>query len=55
MRTRRRTLLPRTQAPDSDTGSLEKGESKTITFTESGTFKYICTFHPFMTGTVEVK
>ena len=38
-----------------DTGSLAKGDSKTITFNETGTFDYICTFHPFMTGTVEVK
>ena len=37
-----------------DTGSLAPGESKTITFDTAGTFNYICSFHPFMTGTVVV-
>ena len=37
-----------------DTGSLDKGDAAKITFDEAGTFKYICTFHPFMNATVEV-
>ena len=37
-----------------DTGSLSKGDAGKVTFDEAGTFKYICTFHPFMNGTVEV-
>ena len=37
-----------------DTGSLDKGDAAKITFDEPGTFKYICTFHPFMNATVEV-
>ena len=37
-----------------DTGSLDQGDSAKITFDEAGTFKYICTFHPFMNATVEV-
>lgn len=37
-----------------DTGSLDKGDSARITFDEPGSFKYICTFHPFMNATVEV-
>ena len=37
-----------------DTGSLDKGDSAKVTFDEPGTFKYICTFHPFMGATVEV-
>ena len=37
-----------------DTGSLDKGDSAKVTFDEPGTFKYICTFHPFMNATVEV-
>ena len=37
-----------------DTGSLDKGDSAKVTFEEPGTFKYICTFHPFMQATVEV-
>ena len=37
-----------------DTGSLAPGESKTITFDKPGTYNYICSFHPFMKGTVIV-
>ena len=37
-----------------DTGSLDKGDTAKIKFDEPGTFKYICTFHPFMNATVEV-
>ena len=37
-----------------DTGSLDKGDAAKITFDEAGSFKYICTFHPFMNATVEV-
>ena len=38
-----------------DTQSLDKGKSKTITFSTAGTFAYHCDFHPFMTGEVVVK
>ena len=37
-----------------DTGSLDQGDKAKVTFDEAGTFKYICTFHPFMNATVEV-
>ena len=37
-----------------DTGLLNKGESKTVTFTEPGTHYYICTIHPWMYGAVIV-
>jgi plastocyanin len=37
-----------------DTGTLTKGASASHTFTQSGTFSYICTIHPFMKGTVVV-
>jgi plastocyanin len=37
-----------------DTGILAKGESATQTFSTAGSFSYICTPHPFMTGTVKV-
>jgi plastocyanin len=37
-----------------DTGSIQPGESATVTFDTAGTFAYICSFHPFMTGTVTV-
>lgn len=38
-----------------DTGNLTKGQSKTITFTNKGTFTYHCTFHPNMKGTLIVE
>jgi amicyanin len=41
--------------PPFDTGSLEQGKSKEIKFTKAGTYPYICTFHPFMKGTVVVQ
>lgn len=37
-----------------DTGTLEKGDSKTVSFDEAGTFPYVCSFHAFMQGTVKV-
>src|SRR5580704_486371 len=38
-----------------DTGALEKGQSKTVTFSEPGTYYYICTPHPWMYGQVIVE
>jgi plastocyanin len=38
-----------------DTGVLAKGESKTITFSEAGTYYYICTPHQYMYGQVIVE
>jgi plastocyanin len=38
-----------------DTGGLAKGESKTITFKELGTYYYICAPHPWMYGQVIVE
>ena len=38
-----------------DTGVLEKGQSKTITFSEPGNYFYICTPHPWMYGQVIVE
>ena len=43
-----------TSAGNFDTGSIAPGESKTITFDTAGNLSYICSFHPFMTGTVTV-
>lgn len=37
------------------TADLEKGESDTVTFDEPGTYDYICTFHPYMKGSVVVE
>ena len=38
-----------------DTGSLGNGASGTITFSTAGTFAYLCSIHPQMTGTVTVQ
>jgi plastocyanin len=37
-----------------DTGIMDAGQSGSHTFTQAGTFSYICTPHPNMTGTVTV-
>ncbi len=37
-----------------NTGLLKKGQSASHTFTQAGTYAYICTIHPFMHGTVVV-
>jgi plastocyanin len=38
-----------------DTGNLDQGESATVRFTQPGTYRYICTPHPSMTGTIRVR
>jgi amicyanin len=38
-----------------DTGTLNQGQSKTVTFSRAGTFQYTCLFHPFMRGAIVVK
>ena len=38
-----------------DTGTIQKGQTKTLRFTEAGTYAYHCSLHPFMTGAVIVK
>lgn len=38
-----------------DTGTLSNGQSKTITFAKAGTYKYHCTIHPKMLGTIIVQ
>lgn len=38
-----------------DTGTLKKGQSKTVTLDKPGTYAYICEFHVFMKGKVTVK
>ncbi|WP_371400536.1 cupredoxin domain-containing protein [Kribbella sp. NBC_00662] len=34
--------------------TLQKGDKFQYKFTKAGTFDYLCTIHPFMTGTVVV-
>jgi alcohol dehydrogenase (cytochrome c) len=38
-----------------DTGVLEKGQSKTVTFSDPGVYYYICAPHPWMYGQVIVE
>jgi len=38
-----------------DTGALDKGQSKTVTFSEPGNYYYICTPHPWMYGQIIVE
>ncbi|HTP83813.1 MAG TPA: cupredoxin family copper-binding protein [Alphaproteobacteria bacterium] len=51
---------PHTVVSDSDpklfkSGALDTDDHFTFTFTEAGTFKYFCTIHPRMQGTVIVQ
>jgi Plastocyanin len=36
-------------------GNIAKGQQFSYTFNETGTFSYVCTYHPGMTGKVTVK
>ncbi len=38
-----------------DTGNIAQGESATVRFTQPGTYRYVCTPHPSMTGTIRVR
>jgi plastocyanin len=38
-----------------DSGSIERGERRSITFSRAGTFPFHCTPHPFMRGVVVVR
>lgn len=38
-----------------DSGTINHGQTKAVTFKQAGTFAYHCEFHPFMHGTVVVK
>ncbi|MEP7047859.1 MAG: cupredoxin domain-containing protein [Ilumatobacteraceae bacterium] len=37
-----------------DAGAMQPGASATVDFANAGSFTYICSFHPFMMGTVVV-
>jgi plastocyanin len=37
-----------------DSGNLDSGRSFTFTFTKSGSYSYVCTYHQGMSGTVVV-
>ena len=38
-----------------DTGTLKKGDKKTLKLKKPGTYAYVCEFHPFMKATVIVR
>lgn len=38
-----------------DTGRLNRGDSKDVTFDTAGTFAYVCAIHPSMKGTITVE
>ena len=38
-----------------ETGTLKKGQAKSVKLAKAGTFAYYCAIHPFMKGTVIVK
>jgi plastocyanin len=38
-----------------DTQTIDRGQSKSVMFSSSGTFAYHCDFHPFMKATVVVR
>ena len=49
-------LIPHTAtSPEFDSGALKSGQSWRQTFSDAGSFPYICTFHPQMKGVVIVK
>ena len=35
--------------------NIRPGEKKSVTFSEPGTYAYVCSYHPGMAGTVEVQ
>jgi plastocyanin len=37
-----------------DSGDIAAGAKKSITIAKAGSYKYHCSFHPFMTGTITV-
>jgi len=38
-----------------DSGTVSPGDTFTFTFTTAGSFEYVCSFHPNMTGTIVVQ
>lgn len=48
------TLTDRGTPAAFDSGTIKHGQTRTITFTKPGTFRYFCEFHATMSGTVTV-
>jgi plastocyanin len=49
------TATARSGARFFDTGGLARGAVRRITFARAGTYAYLCSYHPFMHGTVVVR
>lgn len=49
------TVTPTDDGAFAGSGSLFAGDDYTVRFDTPGRFAYICSFHPFMTGTVVVE
>jgi plastocyanin len=52
-----RDSVPHTWTSDNgtfDSGTLDQGQSYSFTFTTAGSYRYHCTVHPYMVGTVSV-
>jgi plastocyanin len=48
------TLTEAGGKPSFDSGTIKGGQSGSVTFAKTGTFKYFCEFHATMKGTVTV-
>jgi amicyanin len=48
------TVTSQDKAGPLKSATLNKGDTYQYTFTTAGTYAYLCTIHPFMTGTVVV-
>jgi plastocyanin len=48
------TLTARGTPAAFDSDTIKHGQTRTITFTKAGTFKYYCQFHATMSGTITV-
>jgi plastocyanin len=46
------TLTDRATPAAFDSDTIKQNQTRTVTFTKAGTFKYYCQFHPTMSGTV---
>lgn len=48
------TLTDRATPASFDSDTIRQNQTRTVTFTKAGTFKFYCQFHPTMSGTVTV-
>ncbi|CAN5662228.1 hypothetical protein BH10ACT2_BH10ACT2_27320 [soil metagenome] len=44
-----------TSSGNFDAGAIDPSKSSTVEFSTAGTFTYVCSFHPFMHGTIVVE